>query len=352
MSVKRENESLKQRLRTSKDLAGMATAIKENYKSETKDNESEEESEEDDEGEDDSAMLEAMKAKANRGQRQSVSAEAYGAWNKVTDFQPSVHPKTDDQKVRLRAILCKSFLFSALTAADLNIIVDAMVDAEFAAGSCIITEGADGDNLYVIEEGNPVCKKLIDGEQKVVKTCEPGDVFGELALLYNCPRAASVEAPERCMCWSLDRLTFNTIVREAATKRSLQYDKFLKTVSLFGAMDMFGRSQIVDSLQCETFKQNDYILRQGQPGDRFYIVEEGSLAVHKQFNSGEEPRNVLKYRGGDYFGELALLRNQPRSASVVVVSATAKVVSLSRKSFNNLLGSLIPALNRRAEQYE
>merc|ERR1711862_535316 len=160
-----------------------------------------------------------------------------------------------------------------------DIIVDAVRDSEFPAGSKIITEDDDGDCLYVIEEGNPVCKKLIDGEQKVVKTCEPGDVFGELALLYNCPRAASVEAPERCMCWSLDRLTFNTIVREAATKRSLQYDKFLKTVNLLNCITMFERSQIVDSLIIDTFKKGDYVFKQGDPPCRFYIVEEGSLTA-------------------------------------------------------------------------
>jgi len=40
--------------------------------------------------------------------------------------------------------------------------------------------------------GSLECRKLIDGENKVVKTCKKGDLFGELALLYDCPRKASV----------------------------------------------------------------------------------------------------------------------------------------------------------------
>lgn len=353
-SLMKENASLKKDLKASKNTVSEITeAVKEDVRREATEDGSEEESEEDGEAEDDSeAMLQAMKAK-NRGPRQSVSAEAYGQWNQKSDtFTPPVHPKSDDQKVRLRTILCRSFLFSALTAADLDLIVDAMEEACFAAGESIITEGQDGDHLFVIEEGNPVCKKLIDGVQKVVKTCEPGDVFGELALLYNCPRAASVETKERCVCWRLDRVTFNNVVREAATKRSMQYDKFLKNVSLFESMDSYERSQIVDALRIETFSKDHDVVKQGQAGERFYIVEEGSLVAMKRFKEGEEPRKVFDYGPGEYFGELALLRNNPRAASVVVTSSEAKVVSLDRKSFINLCGPLTDLLSRRADSYE
>merc|ERR1712232_342722 len=108
----------------------------------------------------------------------------------------------------------------------------AMKRVIFDAGATIIKEGDDGDNLFVIEEGSPVCKKKIDGEEKIVKTCTPGDVFGELALLYNCPRAATVETADGCTCWQLDRETFNYIVKDAATKITRQYDDLLKKVHL------------------------------------------------------------------------------------------------------------------------
>ena len=58
----------------------------------------------------------------------------------------------------------------------------------------MISEGDNGDFLFVIEKGALKCTKLVEGEEKVVKTVNEGDVFGELALLYNCPRAASVVA--------------------------------------------------------------------------------------------------------------------------------------------------------------
>ena len=64
------------------------------------------------------------------------------------------------------------------------------------AGEKVINEGDNGDFLFVIEKGALNCTKAVNGEEKVVKTVNEGDVFGELALLYNCPRAASVVAKD------------------------------------------------------------------------------------------------------------------------------------------------------------
>merc|ERR1719409_966800 len=100
-------------------------------------------------------------------------------------------------------------------------------------GQRVIEQGDSGDFLFVIEAGQLNCIiKLPDGSEKVVKTCEPGDVFGELALLYNCPRAASVEASDKCVLWQLDRETFTNIVKDAAAKKRETYEQFLSSVPL------------------------------------------------------------------------------------------------------------------------
>merc|ERR1719172_148497 len=107
-----------------------------------------------------------------------------------------------------------------------------MVEKVVPADERIIQEKDDGDCMYVIEKGDIECKKMISGEEKVVKTCGPGDFFGELALLYNCPRAASVEARNDAVLWQLDRETFNHIVRDASMKQREMYEQFLNRVPL------------------------------------------------------------------------------------------------------------------------
>jgi len=278
--------------------------------------------------------------------RASVSAEAYGQWNQKKAFTPPNYPKTAEQQERLKTTLSASFMFAELEKADMDLVTGAMKEQTFAAGDKVINEGDDGDYLFVIEKGALDCVKNIDGADKVVKTVSTGDVFGELALLYNCPRAANVLAKDDCVCWQLDRETFNHIVKDAAVKRRTKYDAFLSSVTLISSLGAYERSQISDALKAENLKSGDSIIKQGDPGDKFYIVEEGTLYATKDGN------RVMDYKAGDYFGELALLKNQPRAASVIVESPEAKVLSMTRLSFTKMLGPLTDILQKNIYSYK
>jgi len=135
-------------------------------------------------------------------------------------------------------------------------------------------------------------------------------------------------------------------VKDAAVKRRTKYDNFLKNVTLIAGLEAYARSQIADALKAETFKQGEKVVMQGEPGDKFYILEEGSLFAMK------DDKRVMDYSSGSYFGELALLKNQPRAASVIVESETAKVLSMSRLSFNKMLGPLAGILQKTAGTYQ
>ena len=65
-----------------------------------------------------------------------------------------------------------------------------------------------------------------------MKEYKAGEAFGELALLYNCPRAATITAKTEANLWSLDRQTFNHIVKDAAAKKRDKYEEFLKNVKI------------------------------------------------------------------------------------------------------------------------
>lgn len=311
-----------------------STGVLENY-------DAEEEEDDDDDMED----LPPPPTYGQKGPRASVSAEAYGKWNQKKAFTPPVHPKTENQKVRIKAVLEKSFLFAALDEKELDVIILAMLEKPLEPGVRIIQEGDDGDFLCVVETGTMDCYKNIQGTEKVVKTCGAGDAFGELALLYNCPRAASVQSRDKCLLWQLDRDTFNAIVKDAAAAKRNKYESFLKTVTLLESMDHYERSQLADALKQECFKNGDQIVKQGDPGDKFYIVAEGSAVAVK---SGQE---VMHYKEGDYFGELALLKNEPRAASINAKSEL-KVLSVDRRTFKSLLGPLEDILKRNTARYE
>ena len=109
----------------------------------------------------------------------------------------------------------------------------------------------------------------------MVKIYESGEAFGELALLYNCTRQASIKATEDCVLFALDRETFNHIVKDAAVKRRQHFENFLSKVELLETLTDYERTQIADVLKSQDFKKGDCVIREGDIGDCFYFIETG-----------------------------------------------------------------------------
>ena len=81
----------------------------------------------------------------------------------------------------------------------------------------------------------------------MLKTYQPGEAFGELALLYNAPRAATITSNEDCILWKLDRDTFNHIVKDASVRKRDKYETFLAQVPIFETMEPYERSKLADA---------------------------------------------------------------------------------------------------------
>lgn len=265
-------------------------------------------------------LLEQRKQKAKqKGARSSVSAEVYGQFNLKKDFVPKVVPKSEEQIKRIQDKVLKSFIFNMLDDKELKIVIDAMEEYTCQEGDYVIKQGDPGAVLFIIEKGTYDCFKTFTKGAEPVKVKEyfPGDSFGELALLYNAPRAASIVAKEDGISWTLDRETFNNIVKESAIKKRERYEAFLKSVSILKQIEPYELSQICDALKPKKFNAGDCIIQQNDEGDEFFIIEEGEAYATKVFKEGEEPQIVYEYERGGYFGELALLKNEPRAASVI-----------------------------------
>jgi len=290
--------------------------------------------------------------KAKTAARVSVSAEVYGAYNKRENYVPKVVKKAEEQIGRINKRLEQAFMFSALDEKEKKIVIDAMEEKHFKAGDKVITQGDDGDVLYVVDSGKLDCFKRFgkDEPNTYLKTYGPGESFGELALLYNAPRAASIVAKEDCVLFSLDRECFNHIVKDSAVKKREKYIDFLSKVEILSSLDTYERSKICDCLQPKSFKAGEYIIKQGEQGNTFYFVEEGEAEALKKNSEGKE-EVVYHYKAGDYFGELALIHDMPRQASIRC-STDCRVICIDRLAFNRLLGNLVEILKRNSSRYE
>jgi cAMP-dependent protein kinase regulator len=296
--------------------------------------------------------IKKRQAKKSKHKRTGVSAEAYGKFNKKEDFVPRIIQKTEEQINKIKARIVSSFLFSNLEPNELEIVIGAMDEKHLKPGENVITQGESGDCLYVVEEGNLDCTKHFtqDGEEKYLKTYVPGESFGELALLYNAPRAATIKAKTDSLLWALDRQCFNNIVKDAAIKKREKYENTLKKVDILSTIDVYELGQICDALKTETVPAGTRIIQQDEEGDKFYILDDGKAHAAKVLEPGKPEETVLEYQKGGYFGELALLKNEPRAASVIA-DTDCKLLTLDRMAFKRLLGPLENLLQRNSEAY-
>jgi len=297
----------------------------------------------DEEESDDEPPADFYAVKSTRS-RCSVSAEAYGDWNTKVSFVAPVISKSEEQTARLTRVLGDSFMFSALEPPDLAAVIGAMREIAVEPRNRLIQQGDDGDCLYVVETGRFECaiKDPETGAESYVRYCEAGDVFGELALLYNAPRAASVDSVEASVVWRLDRDTFSHIIKDAAQSKRMRHEEFLARVPVLQTLGQYERSQLADALIAEWFEDAKAVMTQGEIGNRFYVVEEG------QADAWKDGEHVMTYQLGDYFGELALIRNQPR-ATTVMSTGRLKVLSCDSGSFKRLLN--VDQLEQLATRY-
>lgn len=159
--------------------------------------------------------------------------------------------------------------------------------------------------------------------------------------MYNAPRAATVISTAKSLLWQLDRMTFRRILMTNASERRKMYEGFLEDVALLDGLKPYERAKIADALETVKFKAGQNIITEGEPGENFYMLELGEALAYKHGVDGP----VKEYSRGGYFGELALLNDKPRAASVVA-KTDCKVARLGRDGFKRLLGPLESSMRK------
>ncbi|TMW64900.1 hypothetical protein Poli38472_009067 [Pythium oligandrum] len=280
-----------------------------------------------------------------KGRRTSVSAETIDP-HSAKQFERVIHPKSDEERQQITKMVAENILFKSLDEKQHEIVLDAMFPKDFEPGETIIKQGDDGDNFYILESG--VCEVYKD--EVLVQTCTNSMSFGELALMYNAPRAATVKAIEKSKVWALDRQTFKYIIMETTLKKRESHKGFIERVPLLESLSEYERLTVADALKTETFSDGEVIITQGDEGNMFYIIEEGTAACSKQLSPDEPPVFMGNLTCGAYFGEIALLTTRPRQATV---TATGKVkcLTLDRKTFKRVMGPLEDILKRNIDKY-
>ena len=306
-----------------------------------------EEDDEDDDYIDELPQVKSRTAKKHGNRRISVSASVIDASN-VGKRDFPVFPKAPQEKEHLVAVLKQHMLFKQLGKSGMESVVMALERKEFSNGDVLIREGDKvADHFFILDSGQ--VEVLKDGKSIGVVYDKQGDGFGELALMYNAPRAVTIKSKSSCVCWALDRITFKTIVMSSVISRRAKIVRFLQRVPILSELTENEKMTVADSVTESEVVQGTVIVQQGAAGDAFYVVEEGEVECSKTNAEGHKDVCMTIPAGG-YFGEIALLTSKPRQATVTATKPSV-LLSMERKTFQRVMGPLSAVLQRNMVQY-
>lgn len=169
--------------------------------------------------------------------------------------------------------------------------------------------------------------------------------------MYNSPRAATVTAAEDSVVWVVDRFTFRRCVNSITKNALAQQIEFLDKVPILAPLSSGERSKIAEALEEVKFKAGAVVCSQGDKGDGMFIVRDGQLSVTKKDAESGDEIVVNTCTTGDYFGERALIKNEPRAATVTCVTDCV-LLRLDRNAFSLLLGPLEDIMNGKVASYD
>ena len=203
----------------------------------------------------------------------------------------------------------------------------------------IFEQGGQAIHFFVVGSGS--LEVLVNGTR--VNVMKTGDSFGELALLHNTPRSATIKTLERCTLWGVDRKRFREAVEKVNGRNYKENKDFVNSVPIFDSMTAGEKENLLAVVTTQKFQGGKKIVIEGEPGDLFYLIKEGIVSCSVK---GAEIRRMEK---GDYFGEQALLYNTTRTATVTAVD-NVRVLSIGREQLREVLGTSLQRIIYRNTQ--
>ncbi len=264
--------------------------------------------------------------------------------NDVSSFQAPRFDKSETDLDFLRQAMRKNFVFTNLSDRQLKTMLDAFEKVDYDSNIVIMKQGDEGEFFFVIRNGN--LHYEIDGV--VSNSLSPGQSFGELALMYDCPRAASVVSDSKCILFRVDQKTFRYIMQ--TQREHAEHDKrvLLEGVAFLKDMDGTDLGRLAEAMIPRRFAVGEFLAKKGDPADTFYIIQEGKVHV-TDIEEGQTKYQDYDLVPGEYFGETSLLKDEPRPGNY---RGKTKGIALAidKMRFHELLGDFANLIHKSQDR--
>jgi cGMP-dependent protein kinase len=222
----------------------------------------------------------------------------------------------------------KHFLFLSLSENLKSYIIDSMFLYKLSQDELVFVQGQPGQSFFIVFEGK--LEVLVNDLQ--VNIIDQGQGFGELALIHDCGRSATVRTLTQVKMWGIDKNDFQRILENGYRRNFLDNLEFVRNIKVFMGIEERKLEKFVASLNVVDFEPEKVIIKQKDFGDLLYIVKQGSVSC---IRGGYE---IKRFNPGDYFGEQALIYNSPRTATCVAVGQV-QCLTIDLASLQQTLGS-------------
>ncbi|HXJ66403.1 MAG TPA: cyclic nucleotide-binding domain-containing protein, partial [Actinomycetota bacterium] len=228
--------------------------------------------------------------------------------------------------------------FSDIPEDVLNDLAGRVTLRQYAKGRAVFRQGAEADAFYVVRSGEVqiVEEDPSTGSARVMKTLHRGESFGELALLMETDRSATARASTDSDLFVVDRPTFLRLLADMAVvpefQPTLQQLAELRGLPPFAHLEAAQLRELLDRGEWVTFAPGDVLMKQGAVGDDFFAISSGQVSIQRD----GEPVDTAG--AGEYVGEVALLFDVPRTATVVAYTAV-RAFRLDRDGFDRLVAA-------------
>jgi cAMP-dependent protein kinase regulator len=250
-------------------------------------------------------------------------------------YKPPVHLKTEqEQEFIEKAVKESSFIFDGLSHLELFPLVQAFEKLQVKAGTTIIKEGDEGDYFYVIYSGT--VEFSVNGN--VVGGATVGAAFGELSLLYTCPRAATVVVRDDATLFRVDQAAFRFILRTQTEESGKMKLRLLKGVKFVKGLSDANLSKLATNMTPRHFKKDQVLAEKNDKDCYFWMLETGEVQI-QEIPFGGEKLVDLTIKAGGYFGQLVVSTGKRQFEKVVALS-DGRAFVIDEETFKSTLGDL------------